>query len=118
AEALLRRVMAMRQRNLPRQHPQQGVVRSMLGMVLFARGKGDEASRLIDEAVAIMRAAFQEPHFFFALTLANQGMVLAGLGQLPAAEAALVESAHVYEQAEGKNHEWADVRASLAAIMM
>lgn len=118
AEQLLQRVIAMRNATLAEDHPQHGVGRAMLGMVQFAQGQDAAADRSIAAAVAILRRAFREPHYFLALTLSNHGHVLRALERNEPAERAFAEAAATYEAAEGRGFEWAEARTGLAAVMI
>ena len=87
AEPLLRKALAMRQRDSGARHPETAVAMNNLANVLLALGKAMEAERLQRAALASLEAALGQEHPRVAVSCVNLAEVLRAKGDAAGAKA-------------------------------
>lgn len=104
AEPLLRKSLALRQRESGARHPETAVTMNNLANVLLAEGKLVEAERLQREALAILEAALGPHHPRVGVSCSNLGDVLRAKGDLAGATALYKRTLAIDEKFYGPAH--------------
>ena len=104
AVELHRAAIALRERHAAPDDVEMAIGTGNLGLALLERGEHDEATRLIEDALARFRAAFGPGHPDYAATLANLGEAHLAAGDPARAEALLAEALAIKERAFGPDH--------------
>jgi tetratricopeptide (TPR) repeat protein len=104
AEPLLRKALALRQRESGARHAETAVAMNNLANVLLAQGKLIEAERLQRGALAILEAALGKDHPRVAVSCSNLADVLRAKGDLPGAKALYQRALAIDEKFYGPAH--------------
>src|SRR6185369_12086442 len=88
---------------LTARHPQSARTRNSLAILLHARGKSDEAERLLEEALATRRAITPD-HPDVAGTLYQLAMVQKDVGKNAEAIASMEEAVSIWRRVLGNEH--------------
>lgn len=104
AEPAARELLAARRRAAGDAHPDARRTSIMLARVLVRCGKAAEGEPLAGAAVEALRAVPDQDRLWLGVALGCQGFALARLGQLDAAESALLEGYGIVENAAGRDH--------------
>lgn len=118
AEKFTRDALAIRERHLPRLHPDLAASLDNLGVILSNEGEYDEADRTLTRALAIRRASSAQPHPLVGHTLNNLAVNEFNQGRYDSAETYYREALSVSRATYGPDHAYTAVDLANLGVLL
>ncbi|NJL14987.1 MAG: tetratricopeptide repeat protein, partial [Microscillaceae bacterium] len=104
AEAMLRKIIALRRRNKGEKHPDFATALDQLGQFYLRQGQSQKARPLLEEAALIRQETLPASHPAQAISRTHRALLAEAEGKPAEAERWYQESLAILQQSKGEKH--------------